>query len=161
MSKKIIRIICLILTAVLVLGLVTTGLATLVSAAATVYQLTDLLAQGKIKPLGRTQKNAAGDGLMTEWSGTGFEMNVSGTGGTMTVGYKAGYGSYWAVLVDGKQVWRGAAVTGTGSFSATIPAGKHTVSVVKESQIEKTKTFDLTTLTFDGTIEAAPANKDL
>ena len=162
MSKKFVRTLCVILSAVLTLGLVTGALVT-VASAATAQQLADLLAAGKIKPLGRTQKNIAGNGITADWSGNGFEMNVSGSGGTLTVGYKSSYSSYWVVLVDGAQVWRGQAASGTGTFSATIPSGNHTVSVVKETQISTSTSayYDLTTLAFDGTIEKAPANKDL
>ncbi len=165
MSKKFVRILCLVLSAVLVLGLITGALVTVVSAAATTYQLTELLANGKIKPLGRTQKTLAGDAITADWSGSGFDINVSGNGGTLTIGYKANYTAYWAILVDGVQIWRGQTATSSGgsTFGATIPSGKHTVRVVKETQMSNSETgySNLTTLTFEGTIEKAPANKGL
>ncbi len=131
------------------------------ASAATVYQLSELLQQGKIKALGRTQ--VGGNGINTDWSGSGFEINVNSTGGAFTVGFACNYNSYWAILVDGTQVWRGLAKSGTGTFSATVPAGQHLVSVVKETQPSSSASayFDLTTLSFAGTVETAPAKKDL
>lgn len=164
MSKKFMRILCLAMAAVLVVGLLAGLLATVASAAATTYQLADLLAEGKIKPLGRTQTNRAGDGITAEWSGSGFDVNVSGSGGTMTLGYKSSYASYVAVLVDGAQIWRGQlASSAAGSLSVTIPSGAHTVRVVKETQLSSSATayWYFTTLAFGGTVEAAPANKGL
>ncbi len=164
MKKSFLRFLSLALMAALVLGLFCGVLPTTVSAATT-HNLTDLLAQGKIKPLGRTQVNAAGDGITGDWSGSGFDVNVSGNGGTMTIGYKSSYSSYLGILVDGVQLkynLLNASTTGT-TYSVTIPAGNHTVRVVKESQIHNNESYywDFTTLAFDGTIEAAPAKKDL
>lgn len=165
MSKKLIRILSLIMSVILVLGLIAGALATVASAAAVTYQLVNLLSEGKIKPLGRTQASKAGDSITADWSGSGFDINVSGDGGTMTIGFKASYSAYWAVLVDGTQIWRGQTATSTAgsTFSVTIPAGKHTVRVVKETQMSNSETgySYLTTLAFGGTIEKAPANKGL
>ena len=166
-NKRFMRIVCMILSVILTLGLLTGALVTVVSAATT-YQLISLLNEGKIKPMGRTQENLAGTGITADFSGAGFELNVSGNGGTMTVGYVSTYNSYWVVLVDGTQIWRKniAASTG-GTFSFTVPAGNHTVSLIKETQINYDKAaplkhyYYLTTLAFDGTIGAAPAKKDL
>lgn len=159
--KRTMRKLAGLLTAVLCLSL---GVLTVPAHAAGTQNLTDLLAAGTIKPLGRTQVNNVGDGITADWSGTGFDVNVTG-GGTMTVGYKASYANYWAVLVDGEQIWRDnvpANIAG-GTFSVDIPSGAHTVRVVKETQISTTTTAYsmLTTLTFDGTIVGAPANKDI
>ena len=163
MSKKLIRILSLIMSVILVLGLIAGALATVASAAAVTYQLVNLLSEGKIKPLGRTQASKAGDSITADWSGSGFDINVSGDGGTMTIGFKASYTAYWAVLVDGTQVWRGQTAASTGTFSVNIPAGKHTVRVVKETQMSSSESgySYLTTLAFGGTIEKAPANKGL
>ena len=165
MSKRVLRILCLIMSAILVLGLITGALATIVSAATNTYQLVNLLSEGKIKPLGRTQASKAGDSITADWSGSGFDINVSGDGGMLTIGYKSSYSSYWAILVDGQQIWRAqtAASSGGSTFGATIPAGKHTVRVVKETQMSNAETAYayLTTLAFAGTIEKAPANKSL
>ena len=150
-----------LLTVVLCLSL---GVLTVPAGAAATQNLTALLAAGTIKPLGRTQVNAAGTGITADWSGSGFDVNVTG-GGKLTVGYKASYSNYWAVLVDGEQIWRDllSANTSGGTFSVTIPAGAHTVRVVKETQISTSTTAYsmLTTLAFDGTIVGAPEKKDI
>lgn len=163
MKERFVRMFCLALAAFLGLGLMADVMPTAVSAAVTTYNLVDLLAEGKIKALGRTQANAAGTGITADWSGSGFDINVSGDGGTMTIGFTSSYTAYWAILVDGDQIWRGYTASGTGSFSATIPSGSHTVRVVKETQTSSSETSysNLTTLAFDGTIETAPANKSL
>lgn len=158
--RKLRRILCLVPVAGLLLGIVSA--AGVVSAAEIAsLSLAKLLSSGKIKALGRTQ--VGGSGILADWSGSGFEINVTAVGGDFTVGYKASYASYWAVLVDGGEVWRGLAEAGTGTFTAPIPAGEHTVSVVKETQISSGASAycDLTTVSFAGTVNAAPAGKAL
>ena len=153
-----------ILCAVLVSACVFTVLpATMLRAnAETVYQLTDLLAQEKIKPLGRTQANQAGTGILTDWPGSGFQMNVSGIGGTLTVAVNTSYDSNWAVLVDGEQVFWERLSPGT-NITANIPAGNHTVTVIKESDASSVQTAycEFTTMSFAGTIENPPAQKKM
>jgi len=161
MSKKLMRILCLILSVILVLGLITGALVTIASAATSTHQLATLLKDGKIKPLGRTQVNTAGDGITANWSANGFEMNVSSNGGDFVIGYKTNAtNSYIAVLVDGKQVWRGA-IYGTGSVTVPLTAGKHTVSAIRENgHVNSTSSYiHFTTVTFDGTVENAPSQK--
>ena len=155
------RFLSLILIAVLIVSIA--PMIPAVSAEGTSYQLADLLKDGKIKPLGRTAVNPEGTGIMCDWPGNGFQMNVSGNGGKLEIGMSSTYDVNWAVLVDGQQVyWQRLAKDGS-TISATIPAGAHTVTVVKESDTTaKDADFcDLTTMTFDGTIEAKPANKGL
>ncbi len=155
------RVLALALTAVLTCG-VLGGVVLPQAEAAEPQSLSQLLEDGAIKPLGRTV--ATTNGILAVWSGCGFEMNVfAPTDTTLTVGYTASHSSYWAVLVDGEQVWRGLAASGTGTFSATIPYGTHTVSVVKETQIDWASNVShvLTTVAFGGELLAAPENKDL
>ncbi|MBP3305168.1 MAG: hypothetical protein J6L24_04280 [Oscillospiraceae bacterium] len=155
--KKFRKIISLLLSLALLCGL--TG--NVLAANPATWQLSELLGAGKIKALGRTE--AGGSGILTDWSGSGFEINVTADGGEFTVGYTASYNVYWAILVDGEQVWRGQAAAGTGTFGTTIAAGSHTVSVIKETQIstDTSAYCDLTTVSFDGTVNAAPAEKEL
>lgn len=146
------------LLAALVIGLFT-GVAVKTVLAAT-DSLKTLAANGQVKLLGRTAPGT--NGLMADWPGNGFEMNVSGSGGKLQVGVSTNYAANWTVLVDGEQVyWERLSATG-GTISASIPAGKHLVSVIKESdnQGKATDYCDLTTLSFPGTIEKAPADKE-
>ena len=156
------KVLCLALSAIFLLTPVANPVATQ-AAQATVYQLTSLLSSNKIKALGRTQ--AGGSGLLADWSGAGFEINVSGTGGTMSVGYKSSYAAYWAIFVDGAQTARilAPAATAGSSFSFTVPSGAHTIGVVKDTEISTSEAayYDLTTLSFAGQINTAPAKKDL
>ena len=159
-NKRFMRIVCMILSVILTLGLLTGALVTVVSAATT-YQLISLLDEGKIKPLGRTQANKAGTGITANWSANGFEINVNANGGDFAVGYKSTQGSsYLSILVDGVQAWRGLAI-GTGTVKAPITKGKHTVTVMRENGHDSSGYLHLTTVSFDGTIETAPAKKNL
>jgi len=157
------RILSAALSVSMMLGLLVGAAAIEATAVTTTYQLKSLLAEGKIKPLGRSQANSAGTGITADWSGAGFEVNVNATGGKFTVGYSASYQSWWVVHVDDVQVWRGLAASGSGSFTVDIPVGSHKISVIKETQISSTTTayWDLTTVSFAGTITAAPAKSDL
>ncbi len=149
--KKVSMIIALVLVIAMVLGLVAMIPTALAAEEITqTYQLAELLNGGNIKPLGRTQ--AGGAGIRTDWSGTGFAaiMNVPEEG-ELTVGYVSSYETYWAVRVDGEEHWRGyaAANTSGGTFACRLPAGKHTVEVIKETQISTSQSAycDLTTVT--------------
>ena len=156
------KVISLLLAAALLASLMPAVIGT-ASAAGTAYQLADLLNQGTIKPLGRTAVNPDGTGIMCDWPGNGFQMNVSGNGGTLEIVVSTNYAANWVVLCDDTQVyWERLAAAG-GTISATIPAGDHLISVIKESdnQGKETDYCDLTTLTYDGTIAARPADKEL
>ena len=155
------RILCAILVLTLGCGLVALGVAAAPADTSNVYNLAELLEQGKIKALGRTQ--AGGRGILGDWSGSGFEMNVSGNGGAMSVGIETSYECSWAILVDGEQVFWERIKPADKSLNVDIPAGNHKVTVIKESELSNSETAycDLTTLTFGGNIEAAPANKDI
>ena len=152
------KIFCLLLCAVILCSL----LPTVTLADGNTYQLATLLTEGTIKPLGRTAVNPDGTGIMCDWPGNGFQMNVSGAGGTMAIAVSTDYAGNWVVLVDGVQVYWERFTSG-GTISTTIPAGDHLVSVMKESDTEgkETNYCDLTTMTFPGTIEARPADKAL
>ncbi len=167
--KGIRRITSYVLSFALLFGMMGGIAAVPAAAASTTHNLATLAKNGQIKLLGRTSVNSDSSGIMTDWSGSGFEINVTLTAArTFTVGYKMNYNNYWAALVDGKQVWRGMishtkdGTLTSGTFSFTVPAGTHTVSVIKETEIGAySYKHDLTTLAFDGTINAAPAKKGL
>jgi len=160
--KKMKRLFCLMLSMAMLAGMVPAVVGT-VSAEGTAYQLAALLTEGKIKPLGRTAVNPDSTGIMCDWPGNGFQMNVTGDGGTLEIVVSTNYAANWVVLCDDTQVyWERLAATG-GTISATIPAGDHLISVIKESdnQGKETDYCDLTTMTYSGTIGARPADKDL
>jgi len=168
MSHKIIRMFCLVLSLCLGLGLMAGGLVPVASAASNTYQLADLLTEGKIKPLGRTQVSTTGDGITANWSANGFEANLTITTGDIVIGYNStGYNkdkdaTYAAVLVDGEQVWRGLAI-GTGTVRIPVTPGTHTISAIRETGHNSNAgaSFLFTTLAFDGTVETKPADKAL
>lgn len=154
------KILSFLLILVMVLGMIPFA----ASAESATYSLVELAAQNKIKLLGRTAPNPENTGLMCEWAGSGFQVNVSGKGGPMTIAVSNNYYSTWVIQVDGEQVFREHYKNGGElTFSAQIPAGKHTVTVIKDSenQSKPTDRTDLISLTFAGTIEARPADKDL
>ena len=154
------KILSFLLVLVMVLGMIPIA----VNAETATYSLVELAAQNKIKLLGRTAPNPENTGLMCEWAGSGFQVNVSGEGGPMTIAVSNNYYSTWVIQVDGEQIFREHYKNGGElTFSAQIPAGKHTVTVIKDSenQSKPTDRTDLISLTFDGTIEERPADKDL
>lgn len=157
------RVLSFLLTLVLLAGMIPMVVGS-VSAEGTTYSLVDLAKQDKIKLLGRTAVNPEGTGLMCEWAGSGFQVNVSGQGGPMTVAVSNNYYSTWVIQVDGEQVFREHYKSGGEfTFSAQIPAGAHTVTVIKDSENQSLATdrTDLISMTFDGTIETRPGDKDL
>jgi hypothetical protein len=92
-----------------------------------------------IKLLGdRTDFNDNGE-LVVEWSGSGFEIDINaGAEGTdLRLGVRCNYASRWSIFVDGMQWGEKVAIT-TGNkkqiVARGIPAGEHTIRVVKESQ---------------------------
>lgn len=131
------------------------------AAAPTTYQLSDLLSNDQIKPMGRTV--VLGEGITTEWTGTGFEANlVVEEACDLTVGYHTSYNQYYSITVDGVKT-RLYAPKGVGTFSVPVTAGERNVRVVVETQNAFTidSYSNLTTLTFAGTLGARPADKDL
>lgn len=159
---SLVRMLSLLLCAALGFGMAVTVLPTRAEAATTTHQLKTLLAEGKIKALGRTQVNAAGTGITANWSANGFEINVKSNGGKFTVGYDTNSNNYTAVLVDDTLAWRGL-TTGKGTVSVELTAGTHKVSVMRENGHASAAASYLhyTTVAFDGTVEAKPADKNL
>lgn len=133
-----------------------------VSAANTTYKLEDLLKEGKIKALGRTKVSDKHDGITADWSANGFEININSAGGYFQVGYESSLAKvYSAILVDGEQVWRGL-TTGVGTAKVMLTPGKHRVSVIRENGHSSKQVYLVyTTVAFEGTIEARPADKSL
>ena len=160
--KTLKKIISFLLISALALSFMPT-LVNTASAAGTTYQLADLLDQGKIKPLGRTAVNPDKTGIMCDWPGNGFQMNVSGNGGKLEIVVSTNYAANWIVLCDDSQVYWQRLDAAGGTISATIPAGDHLISVIKESDNEgkESNYCDLTTMTYEGTIASRPADKDL
>ena len=157
------RILSMSLCAALLLCMGAVLLPTKAEAASTTHKLETLLNEGKIKALGRTQASLLGDGITADWSGNGFEANLNVTSGDILIGYNVNKaGLYGAVLVDGVQVWRGLTY-GTGTVRVPVTPGTHTVSMIRETGHSSSAdaSYLLTTLAFDGTILAKPADKDL
>lgn len=109
---------------------------------------------------GRT--NIVPEGLIAEWSCSGFEICFETAGTNFDVTYKASYESYWRVYVDGKALpERIYCPENEGEtsviFVENMTAGTHTVKIIKDSQIDKTKNAycTLTGVSFDGTLLTA------
>ncbi len=113
-----------------------------------------------IKLLGdRTKFNNKGE-LLTEWSASGFEMkiNVKEGGTDLRLGMKASYASFWTVFVDGER-WGSSVEIPKGVtkrlVAKGIPAGEHTIRVIKDSQIGNLRNnyTSVTSFEFAGTVE--------
>ncbi|MBR2615065.1 MAG: hypothetical protein IKC69_00090, partial [Clostridia bacterium] len=101
------------------------------------YSLKDL--EDSLKLLGdRTAFNDE-DELVVEWSGSGFEVDVlvNEEGSDLRLGVRCNYASRWSVFVDGVR-WGEKITVTTGNkeqiIARAIPAGEHTIRLVKESQ---------------------------
>lgn len=132
------------------------------------YSMKDL--KKSINLLGeRTAINNKGE-LLAEWSASGFEMkiNVKEGGTDLRLGMKASYVSYWTVFVDGEKWGDGAVEIPKGVtkrlVAKGIPAGEHTIRVIKDSQIGNLRNnyTSVTSFEFAGTVgKVSTADKDL
>ncbi len=164
--KKVSMVIALILVIAMVLGFLAMIPSVIAAEELTVsYGLSELLSSGAVKPMGRTQ--VGGAGIRTDWSGTGFAATVTvPEEGILEIGYVSSYHTYWAVRLDGQAHWRGYAASNTsgGTFSCRLPAGTHTVEVIKETEISSNQAAycDLTDVTVPaGTVIEHPGDQEL
>lgn len=112
-----------------------------------------------IKLLGERTNYNSKDELVTEWSASGFEMkiNVAEGGTDLRLGMHSSYVSYWVVFVDGEQ-WGSAVSIPKGTtkrlVAKGIPAGEHTIRVVKDSQIgnQRNNYTSVTSFEFAGSV---------
>ncbi len=121
-----------------------------------------------IKLLGERSGYNKDDELIAEWSGSGFEMrvNIAEGGSDLRLGFRCNYAARWKVFVDGEQFGERFA-TSTGNRKQTvatgIPAGEHTISVVKDTQpaTSRNNYNSVLTVAFNGDLLEAPAKNDL
>ena len=99
------------------------------------------------------------EGLVAEWSCTGFDVSLETEGTDFNVEYQSSYDSYWRVYVDGEaqpaRIFCAASSEGkTMTFIKDLEAGVHTVRIVKDSQVSTTpgSNCTLTAVSFDGTV---------
>ena len=140
------------------------------AASGTTYSMADLLNSDQVKLIGRTAN--IGGKLLADWVGSGFEMNVNVTSaGTFDVAVeKTNTNEYYVdIVIDGTDVTR-TPLTNSGTVSAPITAGNHTVRVIRDSQNNNAtvsgstvtlKRMMFTSVTFAGTVITKPADKDL
>ncbi len=131
-------------------------------------EFTALEMKDSIKLLGgRTGYNADGE-LVAEWSGSGFEANikVNKEGTDLRMGLRANYAARWMIYVDG-EAWGERVATSTGNrktiIAKGIPAGEHTIRIVKDSQpgTNRNNYNSILSFAFNGEFMAPPAEKDL
>lgn len=121
-----------------------------------------------IKLLGERSGYNKDDELIAEWSGSGFEMrvNIAEGGSDLRLGFRCNYAARWKVYVDGEQFGERFS-TATGNRKQTvatgIPAGEHTISVVKDSQpaTSRNNYNSVLSVAFNGDFLEAPADKEL
>lgn len=121
-----------------------------------------------IKLLGERTGYNKDDELIVEWSGSGFEMKVKidEGGSDLRIGFRCNYTARWKILVDGKQYGERVA-TSTGNkkvvVASAIPAGEHTIAVIKDTQpaTSRNNYNNILTVSFNGEFLEAPAEKDL
>lgn len=111
-----------------------------------------------VKFLGeRTLLNDSGH-LVVEWPGSGVEFTalIGEDGSDLMLGTRANYASSWVVYVDGQR-WGDVVDISNGNketmVAEAIPAGKHTIRVVKDSQpgTNRNNYNNIISLSFDGT----------
>lgn len=117
-----------------------------------------------IKLFGRTF--VEGDYLRGEFCATGFDMNVTSTGGTLTLAVETNYENRLSILIDNEIVCKTIFPAKTGTeqtVSVPISSGTHMIRVIKQTSLSTSTTahFYFRKLTFPGNILKAPANKKL
>lgn len=121
-----------------------------------------------IKLLGERSGYNKDDELVAEWSGSGFEMrvNVAEGGSDLRLGFRCNYASRWKVYVDGEQFGERFA-TSTGNrkqiVATGIPAGEHTITVVKDTQpaTSRNNYNSVLSVGINGELLEPPAEKEL
>lgn len=110
------------------------------------------------KMLGRC--NIYGTTVSSDWSGGGFEIRLKLDEADVTLNYKLSAHQYMVLYVDGVQVQRFNMNKNQESIKLPVPAGEHTVMLVKDSET-RTDGFsmDLVSLTFSGQVLERPADK--
>ncbi len=132
----------------------------------TEYSIDDL--EGSVKLLGERTGFSNGEELLVEWSGSGFEMNVDiGEEGTdLRIGFRSNYNAIWKVFVDG-QLWGDRVTSKTGNrkqiVARGIPAGEHTIALVKDSEPGQNRNNynSILTVAFNGELLEPNGQKDL
>ena len=121
-----------------------------------------------IKLLGERSGYNKDDELIAEWSGSGFEMrvNVAEGGSDLRLGFRCNYAARWKVYVDGEQFGeRFSTATGNRKqiVATGIPAGEHTIAVVKDSQpaTSRNNYNSILSVGINGDFLEAPADKEL
>ncbi len=125
------------------------------------YDIGTLKEKGQIKIIGRC--DISGNMMSAPWSGCGFEMRVNAAGGKFAVNIVTSEEKvYFAVFVDGKPLDRGEPVTQQNTkLQFDLPAGEHTVKVVRDTQISKTGVLYILGMDFNGEVLEAPEEKDM
>ncbi len=121
-----------------------------------------------IKLLGERSGYNKDDELVAEWSGSGFEMrvNIAEGGSDLRLGFRCNYAARWKVYVDGEQFGeRFSTATGNRKqiVATGIPAGEHTIAVVKDTQpaTSRNNYNSILSVGFNGDFLDAPADKEL
>ena len=127
------------------------------------HSLKTLADEGKLKLLGRTV--AGNSGLATDFSGTGFEMNLTADGGDFTLTCDTNYSdNRYVVFAEGETVLGRVPMNNT-TLTATVQlsAGEHTVSVFVDTALDKEKEsyFNMVSVTFAGSVDDRPDDKPL
>ena len=106
--------------------------------------------------------NIYGTSVSADWSASGFEINLELDKPGVTLNYTLSAHNLIVVCVDGVQTQRLKLNKNLNTVELDVPAGKHTLMVVKDSEV-RTDTFslDLNSLTFSGKVLERPADKEL
>lgn len=123
--------------------------------------------QDSLRLLGERTGFSGGE-ILAEWSGSGFEMNVdiAEGGSDLRIGFRCNYGARWKVYVDGEEYGE-RLVTSNGNKKYTaataIPAGEHTIALVKDSQpaTSRNNYNSILSVAFNGEFLTPPADKEL
>ncbi len=127
------------------------------------YALIDIA--DSLRLLGDRTAFSSEDELIVEWSGSGFEVDVkiNEEGSDLRLGVRCNYASRWSIFVDGVRWGEKVAIT-TGNkeqiVARAIPAGEHTIRVIKESQPNTSRNNYNNIHSFDFNGEVLDTNTD-
>lgn len=111
-----------------------------------------------VKWLGRTEPH--GTGLTADWSGSGFEMRLRSAGNGCRVAYNAEKSAYFVLFVDGERIDR-PLLDGKGELEIPLSAGEHTLSLVRDTEVQASGGVVLQAFETDGEILPRPADKSV
>ncbi len=132
-----------------------------VTAAKKSYEISDLIKNEKIKLIGRSLQED--NKLEVDFGGSGFEFNIKSEGERIRIVCETNEVVYLAAFVDGELKDRESAISNNiNDLFVDVPAGEHTVRIIRDTQIDRDTTsyFRFLTIETEGKFGKKPAETE-